>query len=83
MADYEEKFTQLSHYADFLVATERDKCRRFEEGLRYDIRTKITPVDLESFTRLRAAVIWIERLRVEGPTVPKRERERYSGSGRG
>ena len=40
VADYEEKFTQLSHYADFLVATERDKCRHFEEGLRYDIRPR-------------------------------------------
>ena len=57
------------------MATERDKCRRFEEGLWYEIRTRITPVDLESFTRLLTAAIRIERLRVEGPPVPKRERE--------
>ena len=32
VADYEVKFTQLSHYAPMMVATERDRCRRFEEG---------------------------------------------------
>ena len=46
VAEYEVKFTQLSHYALAMVATERDRCRRFEEGLKYDIRSKITPTDL-------------------------------------
>ena len=46
VAKYEVKFTQLSHYVLAIVATERDKCRRFEEGLKYDIQSKITPADL-------------------------------------
>ena len=37
VAEYEMRFTQLSHYAPTMVATERDKCRRFEDGLHYDI----------------------------------------------
>ena len=37
VAEYEVRFTQLSHYAPMMVFTERDRCRRFEDGLHYDI----------------------------------------------
>ena len=37
VAEYEVKFTQLSHYALAMVANEIDRCRHFEEGLNYDI----------------------------------------------
>lgn len=67
VADYEVKFTQLSHYATAMVATERDRCRHFEEGLNYKIRSKITPGDLRSYTDLRAAAIRAERLIKERP----------------
>ena len=63
------KFTQLSQYVPMMVATERDKCRRFEEGLHYEIRSRITPGDLQSFQALRAAAIRAERL--------IKEQERY------
>ena len=66
VAEYEVKFNQLSHYASSLVATDRDKCRMFEEGLRYELREKLTPADLESYTKLKAAVIKAERLVKEG-----------------
>ena len=82
VAEYEVKFTQLSHYALAMVATERDKCRRFEEGLKYDIRSKITPADLRSYTDLRAAAIRAERLINERPTFlqrPKREGTTFTG----
>ena len=82
VAEYEVKFTQLSHYALAMVATERDKCRRFEEGLKYDIRSKITPADLRSYTDLRAAAIRAERLIKERPTFlqrPKREGTTFTG----
>ena len=65
-----------------MVATERDKCRRFEEGLKYDIRSKITPADLRSYTDLRAAAIRAERLINERPTFlqrPKREGTTFTG----
>ena len=66
VAEYEVKFNQLSHYASSLVATDRDKCRMFEEGLRYKLREKITLVDLESYAKLKAVVIRVERLVKEG-----------------
>ena len=56
------KFTQLSVYAAHLVATEEDKCQKFEEGLNYDIRNKLTPYDLEDFSKLMAAAIRAEKL---------------------
>ena len=37
IADYEVQFNQLSRYASYMVATERDKCRKFEKGLTYAI----------------------------------------------
>ena len=46
VAEYEVCFTQLSNYAPMMVSTERDKCCRFEEGLHYEIQSRITPGDL-------------------------------------
>ena len=52
VAEYEIKFNQLSAYALNLIATEKDKCRQFEEGLKYGICCKLTTTDLESYARL-------------------------------
>ena len=65
IAEYEVKFNQLSHYASFMIATERDKCQKFEEGLNYEIRSKITTSDLESFSKLKTAAIRAKRLEKE------------------
>ena len=62
VAEYGLKFTQLSVYATHLISTEDDKCHKFEEGLTYDIRSKLTPYDLENFSRLMAAAIRAEKL---------------------
>ena len=62
VAEYELKFKQLSVYAAHLVATEEEKCLKFEEGLTYKIRSKLTPYDIETFPRLLAAAIRAEKL---------------------
>ena len=62
VAEYEVRFTQLSHYAPAMVSTEKDRCRRFEEGLHYERRCRITPGDLQSYQALRAAAVRAERL---------------------
>ena len=69
VAEYEVQFMQLSHYAPMMVASERDRCRRFEEGLNYDIRSRLTLSDLRNYPDLRAAAIRAERL--------LKEKERY------
>ncbi|WOG86435.1 hypothetical protein DCAR_0205639 [Daucus carota subsp. sativus] len=86
VAEYEVKFTQLSRYASSMVATERDKCRRFEEGLKYEIRSKITIGELRCYTDLRAAAIRAERLIKEKPAFfskSKREETRFAGESGG
>src|ERR1051325_8435343 len=42
VAEYEKKYTELSRYAHSLVTNEIDRCKRFEDGLREEIRTPIT-----------------------------------------
>ena len=69
VAEYEVRFTQLSHYVPMMVTTERDRCRRFEEGLHYDIQSRITLGDLCSYQDLRVTAIRTERL--------LKEQERY------
>lgn len=47
---FKQTFLRLSYYAPSLVATKRDKCRRFELGLRDEIRDMleaVVPTDFE------------------------------------
>ena len=72
VAEYEVRFTQLSRYALMMVATEKDRCRRFEEGLSYNIRSRLASSDLRTYQELKAAAIRVERL--------LREKEEYQRS---
>ena len=38
MAEYKVRFTSLSRFAGDMVRKEKDKCRRFEKGLKTSIR---------------------------------------------
>ncbi|TYK29096.1 DNA/RNA polymerases superfamily protein [Cucumis melo var. makuwa] len=44
VAEYERKYTELSRYTDVIVASESDRCQRFERGLRFEIRTPVTTI---------------------------------------
>ncbi|TYK11725.1 uncharacterized protein E5676_scaffold304G00370 [Cucumis melo var. makuwa] len=44
VAEYEMKYTELSRYAEMIVASESERCRRFERGLRFEIRTLVTTI---------------------------------------
>ena len=83
IAEYEVRFTQLSHYAPMMVATERDKCRRFEEGLHYEIRSRLTLSDLRSYQDLRAAAIRAERLLKEQKRYLAARKSKKSATGYG
>ena len=69
VAEYELKFIQLLVYAANLIDTEGEKCLKFEEGLTYKIRSKLTPYDMETFPRLIAAAIRAEKLVNEKKTL--------------
>lgn len=45
MAKYEVEFLRLSRYARAIVATEHDKCVRFEEGLWYELMVLIAQIE--------------------------------------
>ena len=62
VAEYEVRFTQHSHYAPMMVMTDQDRCRRFEEGLHYDIRSRLTLSNVRTYQDIRAATIREERL---------------------
>ena len=62
VAEYGLKFIQLSAYAASLVATEKEKCQKYEKGLNWDIRSRLIPYDLENFSTLMAAAIRAKKL---------------------
>ena len=41
VVEYNVKFMELSHYAPHIVSTESRKVRKFEVGLRWNIRNKV------------------------------------------
>ena len=84
IAEYEVQFNKISHYATFMVSTGRDKCRKFEEGLKYEIKNRITTTDLDNYARLRAAAIRAEKLMKEAgeQQVKRVSREFVGGSSR-
>ncbi|GFZ17079.1 hypothetical protein Acr_26g0003490 [Actinidia rufa] len=49
IADYEAAFTNLAEYAPHLVATDEMRARRFEDGLRYEIKRVIRPLVLPTY----------------------------------
>ncbi|BBN69128.1 cold shock domain protein 1 [Prunus dulcis] len=71
--EYEHKFNELSRFAPELVATEEDRCRRFEEGLWWDIQAVVTA---NTYPNMRALAQAAERVsRKLGGNVGRRRRD--------
>ncbi|XP_028063471.1 uncharacterized protein LOC114266747 [Camellia sinensis] len=49
VAEYEAKFTELARFAPYMVDTNYNKVRHFEEGLRDDILEKVNVLKLETY----------------------------------
>ena len=62
IAEYEVKFDQLSRYVMHLVASEQDKCNKFEAGLHMEIKKGISARDMHTFTDLREVALRAKRL---------------------
>ncbi|CAA3011863.1 Hypothetical predicted protein [Olea europaea subsp. europaea] len=60
VSEYHTKFVELSKYALVLVNEENDKCRRFEENLRPDIRAIVTGQGHARFGPLVEAALRVE-----------------------
>nr|XP_016488174.1 PREDICTED: uncharacterized protein LOC107808196 [Nicotiana tabacum] len=78
IAEYQQKFLKLSHYAGGIIDGERDKCRRFEEGLNGYIRKSVAILQLEDFSKLISAALTWERIDKE--EASRRENRRASGA---
>ena len=49
VAEYETKFTELSRFVPTYVDTERKRARRFQQGLKSWIRSKLAILELETY----------------------------------
>ena len=63
VAEYEKKYTELSNYALPIIANEVDRCKRFEEGLRREIRTLVIASSAEwaEFSKLVEVAMKVEK----------------------
>ncbi|KAA0048700.1 retrotransposon protein [Cucumis melo var. makuwa] len=71
VAEYERKYTELSRYADVIVASESDRCQRFERGLPFEIRTPVTAIaKWTNFSQVVETALRMEQsITEEKPTV--------------
>ena len=69
VTEYQREFTRLSKYAPEILASEEEKCRRFEDGLNDHIRAHVTAFFHEDFSKIVTCALNVER-------VKKEERER-------
>ena len=58
--EYEKKFLDLSRFAISAVGDERERCKRFEEGLRFEIRTTVTASRYTEFIEIVEAAKRVE-----------------------
>ncbi|KAA0062248.1 DNA/RNA polymerases superfamily protein [Cucumis melo var. makuwa] len=82
VAEYERKYTELSRYADVIVASESDRCRRFERGLHFEIRTPITAIaKWTNFSQLVETAFHVEQSITEEKSAVELSRGTSTASG--
>ncbi|XP_017644611.1 uncharacterized protein LOC108485301 [Gossypium arboreum] len=69
MAEYEAEFLRLSHYARGMMATENERCVRFKDGLRDNLRVLIAPQRERNFFILVEKAKIAEDVKRAGLTV--------------
>ena len=62
VANYEAKFTELSHFDPAFVADEKDRRRLFQEGLCLEIKAKTKMENYSSFVELFVGAIRAEEM---------------------
>ncbi|KAK8930623.1 hypothetical protein KSP39_PZI016616 [Platanthera zijinensis] len=50
--EYETEFANLAFYAEAFVPNEKERCRRFQEGLRDSIRSVLVPMEIADYGAL-------------------------------
>ncbi len=72
MAEYERKFSCLSHYVVSLLSTSRERCKRFETGLKPIIRLQVVRFKHNNFSELISQALELER--IESEVAPKKKK---------
>ena len=67
--EYENKFLNLSRFATTIVSDERERCKRFKEGLQFKIRTTVTALRYTEFAKVVKAAKRVEYSILEGRRV--------------
>lgn len=60
MTEYEAKFTELSRFVPEYVDTDEKKAKRFQQGLKPWLRSKVAAFKLRSYTAVVQKAIVIE-----------------------
>ncbi|KAL5825273.1 hypothetical protein ACOSQ3_021336 [Xanthoceras sorbifolium] len=58
---YEKKFTELSRAAPHIVENEVNRCRKFEEGLRHEMKTYVSAAEHIEYGKLVESALRVER----------------------
>ena len=89
MMDYVATFTELARFADDYVATNMDKVRRFENGLKLSIRARIVGLRLQDMDSMVRTALTIERemedarsTRDAGASSKRKDSQSSSSSGK-
>ena len=59
--EYVARFTELARFGDDYVATDMAKVRRFENGVKFSIRSKIVCLRLQDMHSMVGTILAIER----------------------
>ena len=86
--DYVARFTELARFADDYVATDLAKVRRFENGLKLSIRTRIVGLRLQDMDSMVGTTLTIERemedaRSTRGASVSGKRKDNQSSSSSG
>jgi len=84
VSQYDQKFAQLSRYADALVKSEAERTKRFVKGLRLEIRGRLIPLQLKNYLQAVERALEVEMDMQEGhegwvKEIPNSKRPRCQG----
>ncbi len=65
IAEYKRDLSRLSHYAGSLIVTPRDRCKRFETGLRHNLRMQVAGFQHQNFSELISQALELEMIENE------------------
>ncbi|GFZ12737.1 hypothetical protein Acr_23g0011220 [Actinidia rufa] len=82
IAEYEAAFTNLAEYAPHLVTTDEMRARRFEDGLRYEIKRVIRPLVLPTYADVLDHAIIVEQDEMENRKYfDSKKRQNFNNEG--